>query len=99
MDEKYTDVDETMNIQDEDACCRIAETIKKIRAGNRMMIANDMNLSLTFYRRDEPDKKCGVLKLNGVYDFSLVDLGIALGTLVLLGNILGAIASLLRRMR
>lgn len=100
MDEKYNDtMDETLNIQDEDACCRIAEKIKAIRSGNRLMAQNDMNLSLTFYRRDNPDKKCGVLKLNGVYDFSLLDLGIALGAVILMGNILGTIVSLLRRMR
>lgn len=100
MDEKYTEtMDETLNIQDEDACCRIAEKIKKIRGGNRMMLSNDVNTTLTFYRRDNPDKKCGVMKISGVLDFSLLDLGIALGAFLLMSNILGAIVSFLRRMR
>ena len=37
MDEKYTEtMDETLNIQDEEACCRIAEKIKKIEPSYEM---------------------------------------------------------------
>ena len=100
MNENYSEnLNETMNLGDEGTCEKVAKKIKEIRGGNRLMAANDMNVTLSFYRRDTPEKKCGVLKLSGVYDFSLLDAGIALGAAVLLCNILGTVVSLIRRMR
>lgn len=92
-------MDEKLNLTDEGACETIADKIKKIRGGNRLMAAHDVNTTVHFYRRDEPEKKCGTLKLNGVFDFSLLDAGIALGAVILLMNILGAIASFIRRIK
>lgn len=87
---------ETMHIEDEGACKKIADKIKKIRAGNRLMASQDMNVSLSFYHREQPEKRCGVLKLNGAFDFSILDVGIALGAICLMGHILGAVASFFR---
>jgi len=92
-------MDEQVNINDKCACENIVSKIKEIRGGNRLMASNDVNLTMNFYRRNDPEKKCGVLKLNGVFDFSLLDAGIALGAAVLMMNILGSIVSLLRRIR
>ena len=91
-------MNDELNIQDEDAPCRIAEKIKKLRAGNRLMVGNDVNLNLTFFRRDNPAQKCGTLNLDGGFDFSLLDFGIVLGTVILMGSILSSIARFIRRM-
>jgi len=86
-----------MNIKEENACCRIADGIKKIRGGNRLMASHDLDLNVTFYRRDEPEKKVGTLKLGGVFDFSLLDAGIVLGIAMLMGSILSSVISVIRR--
>ena len=86
-----------MNITDHGACKCIASKIKEIRNGNRLMVSDDMNITMTFYRRNDPDKKCGVIKMNGCYDFSLLDAGIVLGVAALAMSILGAVVSVLRR--
>lgn len=86
-----------MKITDGGACCRIASKIKEIRGGNRLMANHDLNMTVTFYRRDEPDTKVGVVKMNGGCDFSLLDAGIAVGILLLCTSILGAVRSVLRR--
>ncbi|MBE6560606.1 MAG: hypothetical protein E7662_05730 [Ruminococcaceae bacterium] len=88
-----------MNITDKNVCAEIVDKIKEIRGGNRLMASNDVNLAFRFYRRDNPDKQCGVMKINGVFDFSLLDAGIALGTAALMLHILGGIARVLRKLR
>lgn len=88
-----------MNITDKNVCAEIASRIKEIRAGNRLMASNDVNLAFRFYRRDDPQKQCGLMKINGVFDFSLLDAGIVLGASALMLHILGGIARVLRRMR
>lgn len=92
-------MDEQLNVNDKCACEAIAAKIKEIRGGNRLMASNDVNLSVNFYRRDEPEKRCGTLKVNGLFDFSLLDAGIVLGAAALMLHILGAIARVIRRIR
>ena len=88
-----------MNIKDQNVCAVLADKIKEIRGGNRLMASNDVNLAFRFYRRDDPEKQCGVMKINGVFDFSLLDAGIVLGVSMLMLHILGGIARVLRKLR
>jgi len=92
-------MDEQLNVNDKCACETIAAKIKEIRGGNRLMASNDVNMTVNFYRRNEPEKKCGTLKLSGLFDFSLLDAGIVLGAAGLMLHILGAVARVLRRIR
>lgn len=86
-----------MKITENGACRCIASKIQEIRGGNRLMARNDLNMNVTFYRRDEPEKKIGTVQMNGGCDFSLLDAGIAAAIALLMLNLLGAIASVLRR--
>ena len=85
-----------IQITDRGACRAIARSIRALRHGNRLMVNQDLNLTLTLHRREEPQKTCGVAKINGSVDYSLLDAALfgLLGTLAL--SILGAIRSILR---
>lgn len=67
-----------MNLKDMGACRAIASKIKEIKNGNRLMAQNDVNLTVTLHRRDEPETKCGVVKINGSFGFSLFDAAVRL---------------------
>ncbi|MBO5649177.1 MAG: hypothetical protein J6S76_04625 [Clostridia bacterium] len=86
-----------MNIKDQNACACIASKIKEIRQGNRLMLNDDVNITMNLYRRDTPDKRCGVVKINGNLDFSLLDAAMAAAAGFVVLRILGAITSFLRR--
>ncbi len=67
-----------MNITENGTVCAIADKIRTLRAGNRMIVADDVNLTMNFYRRNEPEKKCGTLKIGGNFSFSLLDAAVCL---------------------
>ncbi len=92
-------MDEKLQIQNPGTAAKLAQKLREIRGGNRLMASNDVGLSVTFYRRDQPEKKCGTMKLSGVFDYSLLDFGIALGAMMLMMQILGAVVRVLRRIR
>lgn len=87
-----------MNIKDQDACRCIASKIREFRRGNRLMVSDDINVTMNLYRRDDPEKRCGLIKINGNLDFSLLDavLTAAAGAVVL--RIFGAFLALLHKM-
>ena len=85
-----------MNIKDNGAACAIADKIKEIRGGNRMMVGEDVNLTMHFYRRNEPEKKCGVVKVNGDLRFSLLDAGLCLAAAAVIFRFIRAVRCLCR---
>lgn len=87
-----------MKITDNGACRCIASKIREFRGGNRLMARNDLNMNVTFYRRDQPETKVGTVQVNGGCDFSLADAGIVCALTLLALHLFGAIASVLRRL-
>ncbi len=67
-----------MNLKENGTCRKIAEEIRRIKNGNRLMAQNDVNLTVNLYRRDDPETKCGVIKINGGFGFSLLDAAVKL---------------------
>ena len=86
-----------MNLKDNGVCRCVASKIKEIRSGDRMMVNDDVNVTMTFYKKNEPDKKCGVAKVNGSCDFSLLDAAVAAAAAALVLSLFGAVASILRK--
>ncbi len=86
-----------MNLKENGTCCVIAKKLNEIRRGNRMMVNDDVNLTMTFYKRDNPESKCGVVKVSGGFDFSLLDAGIFLAAATLVLSVLSAVRSFFRR--
>ncbi|MBO5645558.1 MAG: hypothetical protein J6S59_00440, partial [Clostridia bacterium] len=39
---------------------------------------DDVHLTMHFYRRNEPEKNCGTLKIDGNFSFSLFDAALCL---------------------
>ena len=52
---------------------------------------------MTFYRKDTPEKQCGVAKINGSLDFSLFDAALFAAIGMVVASLLCAIKSFLRR--
>ena len=86
-----------MKLTDNGACCLIAEKIREFRHGNRLMVHDDVNVTMTFYRKDNPEKQCGVAKINGSLDFSLFDAALFAAIGMVVASLLCAIKSFLRR--
>ena len=78
-----------MNITEKEAPRSLAEKVKSFRNGNRVMVQDDMNVKMTFFRRDTPEKKIGTLGVNGSCNLLIA------ATVVL--SVLRAIRSVLRR--
>lgn len=83
-----------MNLRENGTCRKIAEEIKKIKNGNRLMAESDVNLTMTLYRRDEPETKCGVIKVNGGFGFSLLDAAVKLFAAMAILRVLRALRRL-----
>lgn len=86
-----------MNIKESGTVCAIANKIQKIRGGNRMMVGDDVNLTMHFYRKDEPEKKCGTLKIGGNFSFSLFDAAVCLLAAVTVMRTVCAVKRMIRR--
>ena len=86
-----------MKLTDTGALRAIAEKIREIRRGNRMMADNDLNFTMSFSRKDQPETKCGVIKVTGGYRFSLFDAGVFLVSVFLISSVLRAVFSVFRR--
>ena len=86
-----------MKLTDNGACRLIADKIQQFRNGNRLMVNEDVNVNMTFYRKNEPEKQCGVAKVSGSLDFSLFDAAIFAAIGMIAVSILCAIKSFLRR--
>ncbi len=86
-----------MNLKDNGTVCAIVKKLNEIRRGNRMMVNNDVNTTMTFFRKDEPEKSVGVVKINGACDFSLLDAGIVLLAVAMLYKLLSAFCCLFKR--
>ena len=52
---------------------------------------------MTFYRKNEPEKQCGVAKVSGSLDFSLFDAALFAAIGMIVASTLCAIKSFLRR--
>lgn len=87
-----------MNIKDQDACRRIASKIREFRRGNRLMVGDDVNVTMHLYRRDDPEKRCGMVKINGNLDFSLLDAVLSAAAGIVALRIFGALLSLLHKL-
>ena len=55
-----------MKLTDNGACRLIADKIQQFRHGNRLMVNEDVNVTMTFFRRENPEKQCGKAK-NAVF--------------------------------
>ncbi len=86
-----------IRITEKDACRSVAQAIRDLRGGNRMTVNNDVNLTMTLYRREEPDKQCGTAKLSGSFAFSLLDAALVVGAAAVVLSVLGAIKAIFRR--
>ena len=86
-----------IRITEKDACRSIAQAIRDLRGGNRMTVNNDVNLTMTLYRKNEPDKKCGTAKLNGSFAFTLLDAAFAAGIAAVILSVIGAFKAIFRR--
>ena len=86
-----------MNIQESGAVCAIANKIQKIRSGNRMIAGNDVNLTMNFYRRRDPEKKCGTLKIGGNFSFSLFDAAVCVLAAITVLRTVRAVKHLIRK--
>lgn len=85
-----------MNIMDNGTVRAIADKIKEIRSGNRVMVGEDVDLTVNLYRRSEPEKKCGIIKINGDLHFSLLDAGLCIAAAAALFRIIHAVRCLFR---
>ncbi len=85
-----------IRITEKDACRSVAQAIRDLRGGNRMTVNNDVSLTMTLYRKDEPDKQCGTAKLNGSFAFTLLDAALAAGIAAVILSISGAVRALFR---
>lgn len=85
-----------MNIKDSGTCCAIAKKIGEIRRGNRLMVCDDVNVTMTFYKREEPEKKCGVVKINGALDFSLFDAALYIAAAAAVCSVIRAVRCIFR---
>lgn len=86
-----------MNIKENGACRAIAKKIKEIRRGNRLMVCDDVNVTMTFYKREQPEKKCGVVKINGALDFSLFDAALYIAAAAAVWCVLSTVRSFFRK--
>ena len=86
-----------MKLTDNGACRLIADKIQQFRHGNRLMVNEDVNVTMTFFRRENPGKQCGIAKINGSLDFSLFDAALFAAVGMIAVSILCAIKSFLRR--
>ena len=86
-----------MKLTDNGACRMIAEKIQQFRSGNRLMVNEDVNVTMNFFRREEPEKQCGVAKISGSLDFSLFDAALFAAIGIVVASVLCAIKSFLRR--
>lgn len=86
-----------MKLTENGACRCIAEKIQEFRHGNRLMVNDDVNVTMTFYRKNEPEKQCGVAKVSGSLDFSLFDAALFAAIGMIVASTLCAIKSFLRR--
>ncbi len=85
-----------MNIGECGACRAIADKIKEIRNGNRLMVSDDVNVTMTFYKREQPETKCGVVKINGALDFSLFDAALVILAASAVWSVFRTVRSLFR---
>ncbi len=86
-----------MNLKENGTVRAIVEKIKEIRRGNRMLADNDLSFTMSFFRKDQPDTKCGVVKVTGGYRFSLFDAGVFLISVFLISSVLRSVFSFFRR--
>lgn len=86
-----------MKLTDNGTVCYIAEKIREFRHGNRLMVNEDVNVNMTFHRRNEPEKVCGVAKISGSLDFSLFDAAIFAAVGMVAVSVLCTVKSILRR--
>ena len=86
-----------MKLTDNGACRCIAVKIQEFRHGNRLMVNDDVYVTLTFYRKNEPEEQCGVAKVSGSLDFSLFDAALFAAIGMIVASTLCAIKSFLRR--
>ena len=80
-----------MKITDNGAVRTLAEKIRAIRNGNRMIADNDLSFTMSFFRKDQPETKCGVVKVTGGYRFSLFDAGIFLISVFAVSSVLRSV--------
>lgn len=89
-----------MKITDEDAAGRIARALRKrVNAYPRQtMVNDDVNVAMSFYRKDDPGTKCGEAHISGSLDMSLKDAALFSACGMVLLGILGGIRYAFRKL-
>ena len=83
-----------MNITDTGT---IAEKLTEKKKKSPLTVGEDMNLTLSVYRKDQPLEKCGTLSLKGSLDLSLVKVGTLLAAIVIGVRALSLLKNLLNK--
>ena len=86
-----------MNIKDSGACRAIAERIRGAKKKNPLTVGEDMDITMSVYRKDQPEEKCGTLRIHGALDLSLFKLGALITGIVVAVRAIGFVKKLLRK--
>ena len=86
-----------MNIKDNDACRTIADKLGGAKKRSPLTVGEDMNLTMSVYRKDQPEEKCGTIKVHGSLDLSLFKLGALITAVIVTARVIGFVKKMLRK--